>query len=153
MNLFIILLFVLASVKCEVVEVENGKVKGILIKTRSGKSVHAFYKIPYAEPPVNELRFKDPKPAKNWIGTLNSTESGPCCYQTPTKVIKDVMSEDCLHLDVFTKSLTTLKPVIVWIHGGGFELKSKLNLSKFHMLLFHFSITNFDNRHFSFDGP
>ena len=139
MNLFILFLFALTSVTSEIVEVENGKVRGILIKTRSGITVHAFYKIPYAEPPVSKLRFKDPKPAKNWTGILENTESGPCCHQTPTKFIKDVMSEDCLHLDVFTQSLISLKPVIVWIHGGGFEQKSKLNLSEFSSFLFCFS--------------
>lgn len=131
MNLFILFLFVLTSVTCEIVELENGKIRGISIKTRSERSVQAFYKIPYAEPPVNELRFEDPKPAKNWAGILNNTESGPSCHQTPNKYLKDVMSEDCLHLDVFTPSLTSLKPVIVWIHGGSFEQKSNINLSEF----------------------
>jgi carboxylesterase type B len=114
-------------VSSEIVEIDVGKVEGTLLKSRSGNVFHAFYKIPYAEPPLNELRFKAPQPVKKWNGVLDGTKPGPACYQ-PLKDIE--MSEDCLFINVFTKNLTKSKPVMIWIHGGAFEAGGAFTLSK-----------------------
>jgi carboxylesterase type B len=103
--------------RCEIVEIDDGLIEGTTMQSRKGVNFHAFMKIPFAKPPVGELRFQAPVRNDNWEGTLNATAYGPNCIQS---VGRYEISEDCLHLNVFTKSLasTNLKPVIVFIHGG-----------------------------------
>lgn len=117
----------LVCVSSEIVEIDDGKVNGILLKSRSGKDFHAFYKIPFAVPPINELRFQAPQPVKKWSEILDATKPGPACFK-PQKDVE--ISEDCLHINVFTKNLTESKPVIFLIHSGGFEDGSALQQSK-----------------------
>jgi carboxylesterase type B len=106
--------------KCEIIEIGDGKLEGTVMQTRKSIEFHAFLKIPYAEPPIGNLRFQPPVQNRKWEGVLNATIYGPICMQ----YLYDSMygeSEDCLHLNVFTKSLGNkngLKPVIVYIHGG-----------------------------------
>ncbi|XP_062580478.1 uncharacterized protein LOC134242419 [Saccostrea cucullata] len=93
------------------------------------KKVLTFYNIPFAKPPVGELRFAKPVPYGSWTGTLNATESGNQCMQyDPTSQIPGVeTSEDCLNLNIFVPhnvSESFKKPVMVWIHGGGFTVGS-----------------------------
>ncbi len=99
--------------------VETGDVEGIL----DGQL--AVYKaIPYAAPPVGELRWREPQPAKAWEGVLKADDFGPMPPQ-PTRPGRtaDMMSEDCLYLGIATpaKSIADCLPVMVWIHGGGFQ--------------------------------
>ena len=99
--------------------VETGDVEGVLDGTL------AVYKaIPYAAPPVGELRWREPQPAKAWEGTLKTDKFGPLPPQ-PTRPGRtaDMMSEDCLYLGIATpaKSVSDRLPVMVWIHGGGFQ--------------------------------
>jgi carboxylesterase type B len=117
-----------------VVEIEDGKISGTKRNSRRGVSYYAFLGIPYAQPPVNGLRFQPPQPVKPWTRTLNASVYGPLCMQG--KLGKQVASEDCLQLNVFTKSLknTKLKPTIVFIHGGGFESGSGVNVDPVIMM-------------------
>jgi para-nitrobenzyl esterase len=101
-----------------VVSTADGRVRGIV---KNG--VNIFLGIPYAAPPVGDLRWRPPAPARKWQGTLDATAYGSTCPQVtefgafagPSSV-----TEDCLHLNVFTTGATgKKKPVIVWIHGGG----------------------------------
>ena len=99
--------------------VETGDVEGIL----DGQL--AVYKaIPYAAPPVGDLRWREPQPAKPWEGVLKAENYGPLPPQ-PTRPGRtaDMMSEDCLYLGIATpaKSASDRLPVMVWIHGGGFQ--------------------------------
>ena len=64
-----------------VVQTESGAVVGKIETLPHGKSVHEYLGIPYAEPPVGELRFAAPKPAKPWSGTKDATEFGASCIQ------------------------------------------------------------------------
>jgi para-nitrobenzyl esterase len=99
--------------------VETGDLEGIL----DGQL--AVYKaIPYAAPPVGDLRWREPQPAKPWEGVLKAENYGPLPPQ-PTRPGRtaDMMSEDCLYLGIATpaKSASDRLPVMVWIHGGGFQ--------------------------------
>lgn len=99
--------------------VETGDLEGIL----DGNL--AIYKaIPYAAPPVGDLRWKAPQPAKSWEGVLKAEEFGPWPPQ-PTRPGRtaDMMSEDCLYLGIATPATSAddCLPVMVWIHGGGFQ--------------------------------
>lgn len=113
----------------QIIEIEDGKIEGILMQTRRGDNFHAFVKIPFAEPPLAELRFKPPVAKEKWLEVLNCTTLGPMCMQEND--FGSEISEDCLHVNVFTRNLPTdesteLKPVIAFIHGGGFGCDNQL---------------------------
>ncbi|HXY18802.1 MAG TPA: carboxylesterase family protein [Gemmatimonadales bacterium] len=90
------------------------------------RGVDAFKGIPYAAPPVGPWRWRPPQPAPSWSGTRDATSFGPVCPQHPAEglVVRANLprSEDCLTLNVWTPGLEARarRPVMVWIHGGGF---------------------------------
>jgi para-nitrobenzyl esterase len=104
------------------VKTEQGKVQG---KTINGGKVQAFLGIPYAKPPVGELRWKAPEPPAKWKDTRDATHYGSRCVQTPSfdQAFTDAgQSEDCLYLNVYAPADAKGKlPVMFWIHGGGFS--------------------------------
>ncbi|XP_037278628.2 acetylcholinesterase-1 [Rhipicephalus microplus] len=140
-SLSAVLSFALASAvaslpeNAPVVRTEGGLVSGQTI-TVSGRPVDAFYGVPYAEPPVDDLRFRKPVPARSWNGTFRATSKPPPCAQTNHFHTDNVTlyyglfnSEDCLYLNVWrptkpckdTVSCKANLPVIVFIHGGAFQ--------------------------------
>ena len=115
-----------------VVRTTKGKIQGFQSTTSTGKTVSAWYGIPYAQPPVDDLRFRHPHPLDSWEGTKSTMEPPNSCIQ-----IEDTMwpgfsgsevwaantpkSEDCLYLNVVVPNPHPKDAsVIIWIHGGGF---------------------------------
>src|SRR5713101_70734 len=81
----------------------------------------AFLGVPYAAPPVGDLRWKPPQPVSPWTGTLKATEFGAACPQLPASWFPPIgWNEDCLYLNVWTTqfSASAKLPVIVYFHGG-----------------------------------
>lgn len=122
--ILVILLIICFQSHSEIVEIDDGKLDGTMMRSRKGIEFHAFLKIPFAQPPVGNLRFKAPLRNDKWEDVYNAKEYGPMCSQYIN--FGALMSENCLHLNVYTRSISSgnLKPVIVYIHGGALEVGS-----------------------------
>src|SRR5690606_5140858 len=104
------------------VKVSNGTLEGVL----EPSGIRSYKGIPFAKPPVGDLRWKYPQPAENWTGIRKADQFGPKDMQV--KVFgdrgfrSDGMSEYFLYLNVWTpaKSPTEKLPVLVYFYGGGF---------------------------------
>ncbi|KAK4880601.1 hypothetical protein RN001_008747 [Aquatica leii] len=107
-----------------IVKVGQGLLKGTVKKTKNGRQFLAFQGIPYAEPPIGTLRFKEPLPRKPWKHILDATKEHAVCVQFDIYFRNYTItgSENCLYLNVYTPKVSKneLLPVIFYIHGGGF---------------------------------
>jgi para-nitrobenzyl esterase len=90
----------------------------------AGQEAHGmreFLGIPYARPPIGALRFAPPEPVAPWQGTRSATVFGNACPQDdPALMPQQMLSEDCLSLNVYAPSAASQLPVMVFIHGGAF---------------------------------
>jgi len=102
------------------VKTTAGPVKGTTV---GNGAIRVFSGIPYAAPPVGNLRWRPPQPVAPWQRVKDATTPGPACTQG--KVFDDIsfpqQSEDCLTVNVYAPVEATRLPVMVWIHGGGFQ--------------------------------
>ncbi|MBU3077647.1 carboxylesterase family protein [Sphingomonas sp. XMGL2] len=108
-----------------IVHTETGDVLGNV-----EQDAEAFKGIPYAQPPIGPLRWRDPVPATRWSGVRDGTRAGDSCIQTPSKpfgpfgsefLVSGPTSEDCLYLNVWRpRHRSDPLPVYVFVHGGAF---------------------------------
>src|SRR5580692_521485 len=122
----IILLIPVAGVRAQgigqdpLVATVSGSVQG----TVEASGVHSFKGIPYAAPPVGDLRFREPQPVVSWQGVRKAQAFGPRAMQLPIysdmKFRSDGVSEDCLYLNVWVPAKGGHLPVLVYFYGGGF---------------------------------
>lgn len=106
------------------VQTSYGVVQGVQEGT-----ISSWKGIPYAQPPLGERRFRPPQPPKAWTNVLQTTQFGPIAMQPPSMpaelLRRLTMSEDCLTLNVWSPGADSeLRPVLVWIHGGGWLIGS-----------------------------
>ena len=101
-----------------VVTTAAGKLKGFV---HPEKGIVTFKGIHYGEDTSGIWRFKPPRPVAAWEGVKDALEYGATCPQTGLLGGGPFQSEDCLVLNVFTPGLDGKRPVMVWLHGGGFS--------------------------------
>ena len=123
--LFFFLPFIVAAQK-PVVKINSGAISGI-----EKNGIHIFKGIPFAAPPVGDLRWKAPQPVKPWANIKECTAFGPSpfqaspvpfmCWSAEYLIPKEPINEDCLYLNVWApKKTAQKKAVLVYIYGGGF---------------------------------
>ncbi|MFL6216032.1 MAG: carboxylesterase/lipase family protein [Blastocatellia bacterium] len=110
------------------------KVEGGLISGTAAEGVRSYKGIPFAAPPVGDLRWKAPQPVISWEGVRACNQFGPECPQAPYPAGSiyarplEKQSEDCLYLNVWTTAKASdHRPVMVWIHGGALTRGSGAN--------------------------
>jgi para-nitrobenzyl esterase len=108
--------------------IEGGRVAGKLLPS----GVRAYFGVPFAAPPLRELRWREPQSVVAWTGTRHADRFAPECIQTLRAhdinhyFGEEATSEDCLYVNVWTPpaSGAARRPVVVWIYGGGFTIGS-----------------------------
>ncbi|XP_055544880.1 esterase FE4-like isoform X2 [Wyeomyia smithii] len=129
-TILLVVAFVLPFVRARdgpIISTPSGEIQGTEESCGLFCTYYSFRGIPYAQPPIGELRFRNPVSHPGWDGVRDGSSHGSVCPQVgilPGQVIGD---EDCLFLNIYSRSLIGLRPVMFWIHGGAFSAGSGNN--------------------------
>ncbi|XP_037526178.1 uncharacterized protein LOC119403307 [Rhipicephalus sanguineus] len=124
-----------AAEPAPVVSTTAGRIRGALRYAAEDRKVYSFTGIPFAKPPLGELRYKKPQPPLPWgEDVLDATRTPPSCMQLSVFSARYLLwvpydrpkSEDCLYLNIWTPKLgaSAQLPVMAWLHGGDFQVGS-----------------------------
>ncbi|MCC6632729.1 MAG: carboxylesterase family protein [Gammaproteobacteria bacterium] len=119
-------LVLVSGVGAAPVQTESGAVEGITLPG----GIRAWMGVPFAAPPVRELRWRAPQPAAKWQGVFHADRAAPMCLQALRSRTmnhyfgNEGISEDCLYLNIWSPPTGERLPVIVWVYGGGFNVGS-----------------------------
>lgn len=124
---FLCTIFVSACLSYEVIrelklQINDGEILGRYMRSHTGRTIRGFIGIPFASPPIGDLRFRAPQKVEPWNGTLLTQHQRAKCPQIDAMRDSTVVEgeEDCLYVNVYapeTNSNARLD-VVVWIHGG-----------------------------------
>ena len=122
----VVFVFTYATISCSTQDPTRVKVEGGTVQGTIENNLRVFKGIPFAAPPVGDLRWKAPQPVEKWEGVKQATKFAPAPMQAGNP--RSGKSEDCLYLNVWTPAKSSKKklPVMVWIYGGGFALAQQL---------------------------
>lgn len=118
-----------APIPGDPISIDTGKLNGKLLAS----GVRAYFGVPFAAPPVGELRWKEPQPREPWNGVYNADRFAPECIQIlrPHNINhyfgEEATSEDCLYLNIWAPPAGAKSekfPVILWLYGGGLSIGS-----------------------------
>jgi para-nitrobenzyl esterase len=113
-------------VQAKPIAVDGGRIEGLTLAS----GVRAWLGVPFAAPPLRELRWRPPQPVQPWRGLYHADRFAPECLQplrSPSQnhyFGNEATSEDCLYLNIWAPRIARKAPVIVWIYGGGFNIGS-----------------------------
>uniref|UniRef100_A0A9I3EI50 Carboxylesterase type B domain-containing protein n=1 Tax=Anopheles dirus TaxID=7168 RepID=A0A9I3EI50_9DIPT len=107
-----------------IIDSPAGQVQGTTESCGLFCTYYSFKGIPYAEAPVGSLRFRNPVPRARWSGVRDGSSHGAECLQASVVPGQVRGAEDCLYLNIYTQQLVGQRPVMVWIHGGGYSANS-----------------------------
>uniref|UniRef100_A0A182LWB5 Carboxylic ester hydrolase n=1 Tax=Anopheles culicifacies TaxID=139723 RepID=A0A182LWB5_9DIPT len=107
-----------------IIDSPAGQVQGTTETCGLFCTYYSFKGVPYAEPPIATLRFRNPVPRARWQGVRDASSHGSECLQAALIPGQVRGNEDCLYLNIYTQQLIGKRPVMVWIHGGGYGANS-----------------------------